>query len=164
MNAKLFKRNPELLIIGALLGGSLLLGMDSIKSNMQQVSAIRSQVQADSKTQMALQASQQDAEQKASIAEARYKAGCIVVVASNNTGFYSALTEGAPVIDSIRGTALPPNTIVCDKDGNTAKLVPGVYQGSKTAVAWEMAFTGNRAVIDAAIAQFQAQNKQPGQL
>jgi hypothetical protein len=72
MNTKRFRRNPELYIIGGLLGFSLLLGMDSIKSNLQQVSMIRAQVQADSKTQMALEASQQDAQAKAAIAEARY--------------------------------------------------------------------------------------------
>ena len=164
MNTKIFKRNPELFIIGGLLGFSLLLGMDSIKSNLQQVSTIRAKVQEDSKTQMNLQASQQDAEVKAQIAEARYQAGCVVVVASNNQGFHTSITEGAPVLDAIRKTALPPNTIVCDADGNTAKLVNGVYRGSNTAVAWELAFTGNRAVIDKAIAQSKAQNKTPGQI
>ncbi len=164
MNTKIFKRNPELFVIGGLLGFSLLLGMDGIKSNLQQVSTIRARVQEDSKTQMNLQASQQDAEAKASIAEARYKAGCIVVVAGNNPDFHTSITEGSPVLDGIRKTALPPNTLVCDADGNTAKLVPGTYRGSKTAVAWELSFTGDRAVIDARLAQSYAQNKQPGQL
>jgi hypothetical protein len=164
MNRKQFKRNPELYILGGLLGFSLLLGMDSITANLQQVSAIRSQVQADSKTQMALQASQQDAQAKAAIAEARYQSGCVIVVAENNPDFHTTITEGAPVLDGVRRTALPPNTLVCDDQGNTAKLVPGIYQGSRTAVAWELAFTGNRAVIDAAIAHFKAQNQQPGQL
>jgi len=163
MNTKIFKRNPELFIIGGLLGFSLLLGMDGIKSNLQQVSTIRAKVQEDSKIQMNLQASQQDAEVKASIAEARYKAECVVVVAGNNQGFYSSITEGAPVLDGVRKTALPPNTLVCDANGNTAKLVPGIYQGSKTAVAWELAFTGDRAVIDKALTRFYAQNRQPGQ-
>lgn len=164
MNTKIFKRNPELFIIGGLLGFSLLMGMDSIKSNLQQVATIRAQVQSDSKIQMGLQASQQDAEAKAAIAEARYKAGCVVVVAGNDPRFHTSITEGAPVLDAIRKTALPPNTLVCDSDGNTAKLVPGIYQGSRTAVAWELAFTGSRAVINAAIAQSQAQNRTPGQL
>jgi hypothetical protein len=164
MNTKLLKRNPELCIMAGLLGFSLLLGLDSIKSNMQQVSLLRSQVQADSKTQMALEASQQDARAKAAIAEARYQSGCIVVVAGNNPGFHTTITEGAPVLDGVRGTALPPNTLVCDDQGNTAKLVPGIYKGSHTAVAWELAFTGNRTVINAAIAHFKAQNKQPGQI
>jgi hypothetical protein len=164
MNTKRFKRNPELYIVGGLLGFSLLLGMDSIKSNLQQVSMIRSQVQTNSKTQMALEASQQDAQAKAAIAESRYQSGCVIVVAGNNPDFHTSITEGAPVLDGVRGTALPPNTLVCDDQGNTAKLVPGIYQGSHTAVAWELAFTGNRAVIDAAIAHFKAQNKQPGQI
>ena len=72
---------------------------------------------------MLLHTSEEAAEAQAAIALQRYKDGCVMVVAMSHPGFYTSLTEGEPVLDRIRKKPLPVGTIVCDANGNTAKIV-----------------------------------------
>ncbi|MBD1871232.1 hypothetical protein H6F95_28785 [Cyanobacteria bacterium FACHB-471] len=95
-----------------------------------------------------LQATSLFVEQQAEIAEKRYSGGCVLVVASDDPSKFTSLTEGQPVLDAVRGVPLPAGTVVCDAFGNTARIVS--VDGNP--VAGEFAFTGNKQVVEEAIA------------
>ncbi|NEQ27820.1 MAG: hypothetical protein F6K28_54250, partial [Microcoleus sp. SIO2G3] len=72
---------------------------------------------------------------------------------------YTSLSEGQPVIDRVRQTPLPAGTIVCDANGNTARIVPGVNRQ----VVGELAFTGNQKIVQAARKRASARYALPNQ-
>jgi hypothetical protein len=82
-----------------------------------------------------------------------------MVVAMNNPKFFTTLSEGQPVMDRIRKTPLPIGTIVCDANGNTAKIVS--VQGKP--VVGELAFTGDRTLIEQAKKRANARYAIPNQ-
>jgi len=88
---------------------------------------------------MELRASQQATQMNAQIAQQRYQAGCLKL--------RSALVQGEPVFQN--GSPLPKGTIVCDRFGNTGKLVPRDFDkdGKYVPVVAETAFTGNSKVV-----------------
>lgn len=106
----------------------------------------------DDMTELSL--AQQEAEQKSEVAEQRYKDGCLPVVSPSQTD-YVTLIKNQPVIDSGSGAPLPDGTVVCDAHGNTATLVNDDDDDSTPAVAQAFAFTGNKAVVDERLRNFQ---------
>lgn len=97
-----------------------------------------------------------DAQKKeAEVAEARYKAGCLVVVSQANRNRFTSLTKGKAVIDASRNVPLSDGAVVCDAFGFTAEIVNGTVQN--------MAWTGNQQVVSAAMSKVQATYTIPGQ-
>ena len=137
----------------------LALSSGNIKSNLGTVAQVQESVRENSKQEWQLRASQQAAQAQAEIAEERYRNGCVMVVAMSDPKSFTTLSEGQPVIDRVRRKPLPSGTIVCDANGNTAKIVLGVDR----LVVGEIAFTGNQEVIQAARKRSTARYALPNQ-
>ncbi|MBD2092565.1 hypothetical protein H6F67_22205 [Microcoleus sp. FACHB-1515] len=121
---------------------------------------VRQIAQQNAAAQMQLQATEQANQQRAKIAESRYQSGCVVVVAMNAPDHFTSITENQPVLDSVRRVPLPVGTVVCDVNGNTAVLADN---GAGTPVATQLAFTGNKTVIESALRGVPAQFNPPQQ-
>lgn len=158
--SKWIQRNPTSSLILGGLAVSLIFSSGNLRQNAQSIADVRHTVQSNTAMQMQLQASEQANQQRAQIAEARYQQGCILVVALHDPSSFTTISEGQPVIDQARGVPFPIGTIVCDSFGNTGKIIAA---SDGTPVVGEVAFTGNRAVIDAAMQQIQAQYRSPSQ-
>ncbi|MHC0068795.1 hypothetical protein ACWATR_39045 [Nostoc sp. UIC 10890] len=138
MNLEKFLRRNQVKILGsAALSVLLYFSQDSIKGNIQATNIVREQVQFNATQEMKLRASQQHSEVEAEIAEERYSKGCYLVDGD--------LVQGEPVFNTKTKKPLVRGTIVCDRKGNTGKLVPRDFDqdGRKNAVVGEPAFTGN---------------------
>jgi|SRR4028119_407348 hypothetical protein len=156
---KAVKRNPvsTAFIVG--IAGCLAFSSGNVKQNIQVINAVRDVTQENSAKEMQLRASLEASQQQAEIASARYQSGCVMVVAMNNPKFFTTLSEGQPVMDRIRKTPLPIGTIVCDANGNTAKIVS--VQGKP--VVGELAFTGDRTLVEQAKKRANARYAIPNQ-
>lgn len=167
---KWIKRNPleaGLFTVTALL---VLLHSGDILALLSQNRALRAQAAKGQQQTAELQIAQDKAKEAAEIARQRYEQGCTLVVASNDPKSLTSLTIGLPVLDGVRQTPLAPGTVVCDEKGGTAlirdsqELPVGtpwtctVLLGKTTQsfgdhcpVAAEYAYTGDRAIVEAAI-------------
>lgn len=144
---KTIKRNPVSALFGIGVLACLALSSSNVKQQMQSISQVRELAQQNSAKEMRLRAVEDFMNQQAQIASNRYKAGCVMVVAMKSPQDYTSLTEGQPVLDRVRKKPLPAGTVVCDANGNTGVLEPGV---DDTPVVGSMAFTGNQSVVEAA--------------
>lgn len=83
------------------------------------------------------------------IANKRYKS-CIPVVGEifkNGTHYFTGINETTIARDRITGKTLPPNTIICDANGMTARVSDN---GNPTAFA----YTGDRDIIQSRLKRF----------
>ena len=83
------------------------------------------------------------------IANKRYKS-CIPVVGEifkNGTHYFTGINETTIARDRITGKTLPPNTIICDANGMTARVSDN---GKPTAFA----YTGDRDIIQSRLKRF----------
>lgn len=130
-------------------------GFGNLSTHQQQAGIIAQQRQQDQTRQAALLVSEQQSKALEKIANDRYDRGCEMVFAFSPDGRLSSkttsITEGQPVLDGVRKTPIGASAIVCDARGMTAKLIPNA-QG--VPVASELAFTGDRARISAAIRRY----------
>lgn len=143
-------------LIGAGVLGYLVIsqGFGNMSSYQQQAGLIAQQRQQDQVKQASLQASEQQTKALEKIANDRYDRGCEMVFAAGKDGTANKTTsilENQPVLDGVRKTPIGAGAIVCDARGMTAKLVPN-SQGLP--VASELAFTGDRSRIIAAIGRY----------
>lgn len=118
---------------------SLALSSNDIKQNMQSMSEIRQQLGTQNLKQTKLEEQFKFEQQQAKIAEARYNAGCVLIVAPENVRNLATLEEGDVIRDRTNGKSLPDNTVICDGSGNT-----GVIKDGKAGL---IAFTGNRDLV-----------------
>jgi hypothetical protein len=132
-------------------------GFGNLQAQVQQGQSTRQQRQADSAETQARQIAADKLLQQAPIADARYKAGCQIVVSSANSTNSMAIVVGAPVWIGGSNVPLSAGNLVCDPDGFTAQIIPGVYNGKPTPVAGLEARTMDQGVIDAAVARYQKQ-------
>jgi len=144
---KKIKRNPVSTAFGVGILGCLMMSSGNISKNISTLALVRDEAQKNNTADMMLHASQEAADAQAEIAKQRYKAGCVMVVSMSHPDHYTSLSEGQPVLDRVRKTPLPTGTIVCDANGNTARIVLGI---NKKPVVGEVAFTGDRTIIAAA--------------
>lgn len=93
-----------------------------------------------------LQLSLQEAEQKAAVAESRYKSGCIPVVTEDQSQ-YVALQLNRPVLDVASKHPLPVGSVVCDAHGNTGVIVDDDQSHRTPGVTQRLAFTGNTDLV-----------------
>ncbi|MBD2409492.1 hypothetical protein FACHB389_10720 [Nostoc calcicola FACHB-389] len=134
---KFFRRNKVNIIFGIGFLGCIFISQDAIKANIQSANLVREKVQFNLNQENLLRASQQHSEAEATIAEQRYSNGCYLVDGD--------LVQGEPVYNQKTKKALVRGTIVCDRKGNTGKLIPRDFDrdGRLNAVVGEPAFTGN---------------------
>ncbi|WP_414587422.1 hypothetical protein [Scytonema sp. PCC 10023] len=144
---KIAKRNPVSVLFGVGILACLALSSGNVKQQMQSLSQVRELAQQNSAKEMKLRATEDFMKQQAEIAANRYKSGCVMVVAMKNPNYYTALSEGQPVIDRVRRIPLPAGTVVCDSNGSTGILEPAA---DGTPVVSAIAFTGDRALVEAA--------------
>jgi hypothetical protein len=143
-----------LMIYQATIGG----GFSNLQAQMQQGQITRQQRQTDSEGNAARQIALDKLNQQSPIADARYKAGCTIVVSLNNPREGAALAIGAPVLAGNSNTPLSVGNVVCDSFGLTAEIIPGTYKGKATPIAGLEARTMNQGVINAAIERYRQQN------
>ncbi len=150
--------NPKWLIGGAALvlyqvtiGG----GFGNLQAQMVQGQVTRQQRQADGADTQARQIAMDKLNQQAPIADARYAANCQIVVSSLNERDSMAIVIGTPVWVGKSNVPLSVGNVVCDANGFTAQIVPGVYQGKPAPVAGLEARTMDQGVIKAAIDRYQ---------
>lgn len=139
------KRNPVSAAFGMGIIGCLALSSGNISKTMNSMAQVRDLAQKNNQADMLLHTSQEAASSQAEIADLRYQTGCVMVVSMNHPDTYTSLTEGQPVLDRVRKTPLPVGTVVCDANGNTARIVQGL---DKTPVVGELAFTGSRQLVE----------------
>jgi hypothetical protein len=149
--------NPKWLIGGVALvlyqttiGG----GFGNLQAQMAQGQVTRQQRQTDGAETQARQIAMDKLTQQAPIADARYAANCQIVVSSLNTRDSMAIVIGAPVLGAT-GVPLSTGNLVCDANGFTAEIVPGVHQGKPAPVAGLEARTMDQQVIAAAVKRYQ---------
>lgn len=141
------KRNKVSVLFGVGVLGCFFFNSAEIQKNMAATGKARELTQVNVAKDMELRVSQQQIQMQAEIGNERYQTGCVLVVSKEDPTTFTSLSEGQPVIDSKRQTPLPAGTVVCDANGNTGKIIPG---SDGTPVVGEMAFTGNREVVEAA--------------
>jgi hypothetical protein len=160
------KANP-LLAIALLVTPLVLLngGVDSASDFFQQGQTLRTERKALQQQQIQLEIAQDAAAQLEAIAIGRYESGCILVTALNQPDQFVSIVENMPVLDRATQSPLPAGTAVCDANGNTALLTNKDINGEVIPVASNLAFTGDRDVIEAAIEsqQVTAEYSQPTQ-
>jgi hypothetical protein len=101
-----------------------------------------------------LQLGQQEQAQKNEVAIARYQNGCIPVVSADQQRYVS-LALNLPVLDSASGQPIPVGSIVCDAHGNTGVIADDDNDPSTPGVTQQMAFTGDKAIVDWRLGQYQ---------
>ena len=139
-----FKLKPAHIMWG--IGGLIFIislftgGLDEIGEMRSRGKALSEERQAMQENQNRLKLSQIEMEESAVFAEARYLAGCVVVVATTDPDTLVSIIEGEPVRDGTTNRNLPSKTVVCDTDGNTGVIGA---DGNVT----DVAFTGNLALV-----------------
>ena len=137
----------------AIAGAALITAIPSLGGFLQStgnLTSLRSEAARAGERNHALTLAQQEATAAAEIARQRFEAGCVPVV-SQDQQTYVSLVEGQPVVDSATGIPLPVGTLVCDAHGNTGVMVATDGGGP---VVGLVAFVGDRALVEARLAQF----------
>jgi hypothetical protein len=149
--SRFFRRNQSKIVWGTLILTSLAFSSNDIKYNLQQITQIKEGVRENSEKLQDLGKLSDFVKLQAEVAEERYKAGCLIL--ADKDGRFINLQQGQTVVDPVKGTPLAKYTVVCDASGNTGVLLPRDFDGDgrKTTVAADIAFTGNRSIVEKAI-------------
>jgi len=153
-------------VCGAIAAVVLLTNLGSIKGFVAENNQLRDSMKAEQANNQRLQVEQLVDEQRKEVADDRYRSNCVMIFSLNRQGFYSALSEGEPIIKGelaaqYRGKKINLNTMpnsaflpagmtVCDPLGNTGKLVKDSSLKGIAVVA-DIATTGDQTLIRAAI-------------
>ncbi|MBD2261123.1 hypothetical protein [Pseudanabaena sp. FACHB-2040] len=146
-------KTPHLLFAG-LVALTAIPSLGNLKSFSGEVARARAEADRIGQDMTELQLAQQEAEQKAAIADERYRTGVVPVVDLATQGHYVTLSKNQPVLDSLTRQPLPAGTVVADANGNTGVLVDDDNDPTTPAVVQKMAFTGNRQLVQDALAQY----------
>lgn len=166
------RRNPTEAALFAGAGLLILLNLGGIKNMLAQQEITRQSVAESNRQIQQIELNEEKKRELAEIANARYDAGCEVVVALDRPDHYRALVEGVGVLDGVmaeqyRGNInnappsafLPAGKTVCDAYGNTAVLVNEARPdkgGQIYPVARQFATTEDRERIRQAMQRVQA--------
>lgn len=148
------KLKPIHCFFGLLLIGTAVPSLGGLKGFTSEVNAARSEAKRIGQETTQLTLSQQEATQKAAIANQRYQQGCIPVVSPDQSQ-YVTLVKNKPVVDNASKAPLPAGSVVCDAHGNTAMLVDDDQVADTPAVAQAFAFTGDKAIIQTRLNSYQ---------
>ncbi len=130
----------------AIMGGiaiSGLAGMGTAGTVFNGANEARESIRENNAQVMQLQDALQHQAAMAEIANQRYQTGLVIVVSQDQQNLV-ALQAGREVVDSATGHPLPDGVVVGDHLGNTGIIQDGVVS--------MMAFTGNRELVNHAIA------------
>lgn len=152
-------------VCGAIAIVVLALNSSSIKGFIDSSNQLRESMKTEQQDNQRLQTEQLVSEQRREVAEERYRNNCTVIFSLNQKDYYTAITDGEPVLKGelaklYRGKKinirtlpksafLPAGMDICDVYGNTAKLVAEPALNG-LAVARDLANTGNQELINAA--------------
>ncbi|QFS51309.1 hypothetical protein GXM_08803 [Nostoc sphaeroides CCNUC1] len=114
---------------------------------MGAVSDIKQSIAENSKQQTILEQQLEFEKEQATIADARYKTGCLPIVATVYPHKYVTIVQGKVIQDRITRNPLPRGTVVCDANGNTGVIAD---RGEVEAIA----FTGNRDLVATRLKRF----------
>ncbi|MBW4607340.1 MAG: hypothetical protein KME22_08960 [Hassallia sp. WJT32-NPBG1] len=145
---RFWRKHNSKIVFGSLVIASLIYSSNDISANMRSLSEARQVIGANTRQLTLLEEQLNHEKAQAKIAEARYKAGCAIVVAVNSPRNLATLVEGETVLDRTSKKSLPVGTVVCDSNGNTGVLISNK---SGVPVVSQMAFTGNRELAIAQI-------------
>ncbi|MBE9178635.1 hypothetical protein IQ268_08690 [Oculatella sp. LEGE 06141] len=134
------QRNPMLSLALVATAAIAAMNHQNILENMKASEVRAQQIKANAALSAEAEASTLFAEQQAAIAEGRYVAGCMFIYFADTPNQYANVAVGARVVDPVDGSPLPPGTVVCDANGNTA-ILDG---NSKISLP---AYTGNKAIV-----------------
>lgn len=155
----MMNQNSIAIALAAVAGLSAIPSLGNLGNAAGNFQGLRQQARDANDRANELQLIQQEIEATAAIADARYEI-CIPVVDLPTGQSYVALVEGGAVLDSVTQRPLPAGAVVCDWHGMTALLVAG---DDGIPVARHLAFTGDRAVVEARLANFRGATAfQPG--
>lgn len=147
------KFKPVHLVFGGLVLATAIPSLNNLKGFTGEVAKARAEADRIGRDMTELQLSQQEAEQKAAVAIERYQNGCLPVVDNTQTQYVS-LQLNQPVIDSVTYQPLPAGTVVCDAHGNTGVMTDDDNDPNTPPVVQKLAFTGDKAAVDARIRQY----------
>jgi len=147
--------------VGAIM---LATSIPDMKANADRFAGVKQRFTEQSTQSAQLAADNQAAKLRADIASNRYKAGCLMVVSGADPTLYASIVDGMPVLDYATKAPIALNTVVCDQHGNT-----GVINRTATVtgfdgvvpVVGDIAFTGDRDVVNAAIVKWDAKPSAP---
>ena len=155
-NPQLLRTNPMITqnTVTAALGGLAVLtalpSLGNLGGAASSLTAIRQEAARVGDRANALALIEQESAAAAAVAESRY-ASCIPIVDQATGASYVSIIEGSPVLDRVTLHPLPTGAIICDYWGSTAILAPN-EEGIPVATA--LAFTGDRAVVEARLDAF----------
>lgn len=162
-----FNEHKAECVCGAIALVVLLTNLGSIKQFIGENNQLRESMKAEQADNQRLQVEQLVSEQRKEVADERYRANCTMIFSLNQTGHYTAISEGDPILKGElaslyrgkkgldvrrmpRSAFLPAGMTVCDAYGNTAKLV-GDSNLNRLAVARDLANTGDQTLIKSAM-------------
>jgi len=161
-----FNEHKAECVCGAIAIVVLLTNLGSIKQFIGENNQLRESMKAEQADNQRLQVEQLVSEQRKEVADERYRNNCTVIFSLNQTGHYTAISEGDPILKGelaslYRGKKLnlrkmpksaflPAGMTVCDAYGNTAKLVTDPNLNG-LAVARDLANTGDQTLIKSAM-------------
>lgn len=154
------KNNPVVVLLGSGFVVSVILSFDNIHQNFQRLSQLRTLTAINTAKEQEVIAYHEHEIEQSKIAEQRYKTGCLMVFTGQVANTFSSLSEGFPVVDRNRRKPLPSGTVVCDANGNTGQMIT---RPDGKIVVGAVAYTGNKAVVNAAKKQFNARYYVPSQ-
>ena len=145
--SRLWRKHKTSIIFGALVGASLIYSSGDIAQNMGAITDIKQSIAQNSKQQTLLEQQLEFEKEQAIIADARYKSGCLPIVATVYPHKYVTIVQGKVIQDRITLNPLPFGTVVCDANGNTGVIGD---EGKVEAIA----FTGNRDLVATRLKRF----------
>ena len=141
--ARIWRKHSGQIIFGCLIVASVAASSNDISRNMRSLSITREVIATNTNQQRLLEEQLALEKSQATVAEARYKSGCAIVVAVNSPRNLATLVEGESVLDRTTKKPLPAGTVVCDANGQTGVIVSNEQ---KQLVVGRMAFTGDRSL------------------
>ncbi|MEW6496893.1 MAG: hypothetical protein AB1589_30885 [Cyanobacteriota bacterium] len=144
--SRIWRKNKTSVTFGALTAISLLFSAGDISRSMESIASLKSAIASNSEKQSQLEQQFKFEQEQAAIAEARYKKGCLPVVAEVYPHKYIAISEGQIIKDRVTGKPLPSGTVVCDANGTTGVI----SEGDVGAIA----FTGDRDMVASRLRRF----------
>jgi hypothetical protein len=127
---RFFKKNKSLIICGGIVATSAVFSLKDINRKMEGINKLSEAATAQRFDLLHLQQNEKMLAEQSHIANARMERGCVPVVdpkpkTINGYKYFNlvSLRAGEPVRDRTNQSNLPPKTIVCGANGDTAELV-----------------------------------------
>ena len=124
--------------------------LPTIRRNFDRFSVLTEKVQEQGMQQQQYEMTKDFLVSRAAIADGRYSNGCLFTSVIDKSNTLASLAEGVTVTDPNTGNSQPPNTVVCDYNGNTGVIA--YKSGYSEPVITDIASTGNTAIVRQAMA------------